>query len=74
MKRLVGRIGLISMGGRNGYFVLLQGTSSGNLLGALYRKLPMGLKEPSFGGQLKNISVIRGELNYIVISMVRHIY
>ena len=31
-------------GGGNDQCVLLQGTSSGNLLGALYRQLSLGLK------------------------------
>ena len=36
-------------GGGNYQCVLLQGTSSGNLLGGFYWKLPLGLKGPSFG-------------------------
>ena len=63
MTRLVRRIVLISLGGRNGQFVILQGTSSGNVLDALYWQLPMGLKQTRFGGQLNNISVRKGNIN-----------
>ena len=67
MKRLVRRIVLISPGGGNGQFIIVQETSSGNLLGEFYRKLPMGLMETIFGEQLKHLSVRRGELNYTEI-------
>ena len=39
------------MGGRISQFVLLEGTSSGNLLGAFYRQLSMGRKETIFWGE-----------------------
>ena len=57
------RIALISQGGGNGQFVLLQGAISGNLLGTFYRQLPLGLKDTRFGLNLKHISVIRGGLH-----------
>ena len=52
-----------SGGGGNTQFVLLQGTSSGNILGPFYQKLPIGLKDTSFGDNQKHLSVKRGELH-----------
>ena len=74
MTRLVTRIVLISLGGRNGQFVILQGTSSGNVLSALYWQLPMGLKGTRFGGQLNNISLRRVKINCTDIFVGRQIY
>ena len=49
MTRLVRRTVLISLGGRNGQFVILQGTSYGNVLDALYWKSPMDQSKPDMG-------------------------
>ena len=61
---MVRRILLIILGGRNGQFVLLQGTSYGNLLGAFYQKLSMGGNDTSFQGKLKYMLARGHELNY----------
>ena len=56
---LVRRIVLISLGGVNVLFILLKGTSSGNILGVLYQKVPIVLKDTRFGENLKHLSVRR---------------
>ena len=43
------------MGG-NGKLVILHGTSYVNILGALYRKLPTGLKDTRFGENVTAVS------------------
>ena len=73
MNRLVIIIFLISLGGGNDYFVILQRTSSGNLLGAFYRHLTMRLNNTRFGGKLKHLSLRRGKLQYTDILVGRHI-
>ena len=61
MKWFVRIIALISLGGGNGQFIILQGTRSGNILGELYHQLPMGLNDTIFEGKLKHLSVRRGK-------------
>ena len=63
-----------SGGGGNGQFIILQGTISINVLGALYWKLTMVLKDTSFGEKLKHLSVRREEFHYTEMLVRRHIY
>ena len=52
------------LGGRNIQIFLLESKSSGNLLDAFYKNLPMGRKDTSFVVKLQYILVRRHELNY----------
>ena len=52
------------LGERNGYCVLLEGKSYGNLFVDFYRKLLMGRKDKIFGVKYQNILVRRHLLNY----------
>ena len=65
MKRLVRRIVLISLGGGDGWFVLLEVNSSADVLGAFYRQLHMGIKDTRFGGKHQTLLVRSHEINYI---------
>ena len=69
---------MITQGGRNGQFVLLHGTISGNVLGVFYQLSPVGLKDTIFGENMKHLSVRGGEihckLHYTEIFMGRNIY
>ena len=74
MKRLARIIVLISLGGRNGQFIILEGTSPVNLLGSFYWQLPMARKYTIFGSKLKSLLVRSHGQNYTYIFMERHIY
>ena len=52
------------MGEGNGWFVLSKEKSSGNLLVVLYRQLPMGRKDTSFGVKYQNVLVSMKIRNY----------
>ena len=65
-------------GGGNNQLVLLQETSSINVLGEFYRQLPMVLKDTRFEENLKHMSVRKGklhfEIHYKYMLVVRQIY
>ena len=62
-----------SGGGVNIQFVILEGKSSLNVLVEFYLQLPMGLKDTTFGRELKHLAIRRHELNYTYISVRTHI-
>ena len=65
MNQAVGdHIRIDNLGGRNGQFVLLQVTSSGNILGSFYWQLNMGLYYIIFGENLKHLLLIRFKIHY----------
>ena len=73
MNRLVRRIALISLVGGNRQCVILQRTSSENVLGKFYRNLPMGLKDTRFGGKLKHLLLRSGNIQYLDMFVERNI-